>query len=157
MSLLFLDTSALVKVYLPEIGSTWVSNFILDQQIVVSELALYECATVLRRRYLEGYFTTRTEASSLYAQIWQDSNSFTIIPLRVERQLPRVITMSFNLPVNLRLRALDAIHLAAAQVARQAANRAIPPEPFVLLSSDAQFLQVAQMQGFTTENPEDHP
>src|SRR5690242_15948762 len=109
MSLLFLDTSALIKIYLPEVGSTWLRNFVTGEQIVISELALYECATLLRRRYLEGFFT-RPQAASLYARISQDSQHFTIITLRTERQLARVITMSFNLPAPLRLRALDAIH-----------------------------------------------
>jgi uncharacterized protein len=154
--MLFLDTSALIKIYLPEIGSTWIQNFVMGNQIVISELALYECSTLLRRRYQEGFYT-RQQSASIYAQIRLDTKSFSIIPLRSDRQLPRVIIMSFNLPNQFRLRALDAIHLAAAQIANEAAGRATPPEPFTFVSSDRQLLQVAQTQGFNIENPETHP
>lgn len=156
MSLLFLDTSALLKLYLPEIGSGWIKSFIAGQQIAISELALYESATVLRRRYQEGTLI-RPQAASLYAKLRKESEAYAVILLRTERQLPRVITFSFNLPAGLRLRALDSIHLAAATISREAANRITPPEPFIFVSSDRQLLQVAVAQGFATENPEDHP
>ena len=63
--------------------------------------------------------------------------------------------MAFSLPSNLRLRALDAIQLAAANIIREAANSQSPPEPFTFISSDKQLLQVAQSQGLATQNPED--
>ncbi|MEI6045056.1 MAG: hypothetical protein WCS37_11950 [Chloroflexota bacterium] len=37
MSLIFLDTSALLKLYLPEIGSSWLRSFMTGQQISISE------------------------------------------------------------------------------------------------------------------------
>lgn len=46
MSLLFLDTSGLLKLYLPEIGSSWLKSFITGHNIVISGLAFYESATV---------------------------------------------------------------------------------------------------------------
>jgi len=156
VSLLFLDTSALMKLYLPELGASWIRNLVIGQQITVSELALYESATVFRRHYLEGALT-RKQASSLYARLRRDSQVYQIVLLRIERQLPRVVTIAFNLPPGLRLRALDSIHLAAAQVASEQANSVVPPEPFVFVSSDRQLLHVAQFQGFATENPETHP
>ncbi len=156
MSLLFLDTNALLKLYLPEIGSNWVRNAIVGNQVSISELVLYESATVLRRRYLEGSLSL-PQAQLLYTQIELNSQAYDIVELRSERQLERVVAISFSLAPTLRIRALDSMQLAAAEVAEEAANRLIPPEPFVFVSSDAQLLRVAQAQGFVTENPEDHP
>ena len=118
MSLLFLDTSALLKLYLPEIGSSWLRSFITGHNLVISELALYESATVLRRRYLEGTLTL-LQASTLHVRIQQDSLAYITIPIGTENQLERVINFAFKLPAPLRLRALDAIQLAAAQVANE--------------------------------------
>jgi len=156
VSLLFLDTSALMKLYLPELGTSWIRNFVIGQSPILSELALYESATILRRHHLDGDLTL-TQAALLYARIRRESQSFGIILLRTESQLDRVVATSFSLPAGLRLRALDSIHLAAAQIASEQANRLVPPEPFVFVSSDRQLLQVAQFQGFATENPETHP
>ncbi len=42
MALLYLDTSAFMKLYLPEKGSNWLQSYILNNQIVISELILVE-------------------------------------------------------------------------------------------------------------------
>ncbi len=59
MSLLYLDTRALLKLDLPEMGSNWLKSFIQGYN---SEYALYESATVLRRHYLEGTQTRSRKA-----------------------------------------------------------------------------------------------
>jgi len=156
VSLIFLDTSALLKLYLPEIGSGWLKTFITGNNLAISELALYESATVLRRRYLEGSLTLQ-QASTLHLNLQRESLTYITIPLGTNRQLERVIAFAFNLPSSLRLRALDAIHLAAAEITSELAKVQTPPENYIFVSADRQFLRVVQAQGFTTENPEDHP
>ena len=155
MSMIFLDSNALLKLYLPEIGANWFRAFVVGQQVVISELALFECATVLRRLYTEGRYS-KDETSDLFAQIIQDSTGYQVIPIGGEPQLNRLLLLILNLPMTLRIRTLDSIQLAAAAVALEAANSVVPPEPFVFVSSDRQLLQVAQFQGFATENPETH-
>ncbi len=142
MSLLFLDTSALMKLYIGEIGSGWLRNYIVNNQIGISELALYEGATVLRRRFLEGSIT-QAQALTLYARLQNDSTSFDVLELRMSRQLERVVNMAFNGLGSLRLRALDTMHLAAAEVMQEAADLQNPSEPFVFVSSDLQLLRAA--------------
>ncbi|NWJ97799.1 MAG: type II toxin-antitoxin system VapC family toxin [Chloroflexi bacterium] len=156
MSYLFLDTSALLKLYLSELGSTWLQSFAQSRRVVVSELAFYESATAIRRRYAEGAFT-QAEAYTLYVRIRRDRHLYEVVGMGGELQLDRLIAITFNLPPNMRLRALDGIHLTAAELALDFANNLIPPEPFVFVSSDRQLLQVAQVRGFIIENPEDHP
>jgi uncharacterized protein len=156
MALVFLDTSALVKLYLPEIGATWLRNFVTNKDIVISELALFESATMLRRRYVEGEFT-KDASLDLLAQIVKDSLTYKIVSIGNQSHLTKLTDLAFDLPQTLRLRALDAIHLLAALVALQAANNLAVPETFTFVSSDAQLLKVAQWQDFATENPEDYP
>lgn len=156
MAVLFLDSSALLKLYLSEKGATWLKSFVSGQQIVISELAIFETANVLRRLYVEGHYT-RDETSDLIAQINRDSATYEVVPVSGSLLLNRLITTLLNLPITLRIRSLDSIHLTSALIALEAANTSIPPEPFVFVSSDVQLLRVAQAQGFVTENPEDHP
>lgn len=156
MGLAFLDTNALLKLFVAEQGSVWLNNFISNEQIVISEIALFESATVLRRRYLEGTFD-QIQALALLRQIRKTSANYQIIQLGGRRQLDELVTIIFGLPNNLRIRALDAIQMQAATRAYRAATTLVPPEPFVFVSSDKQLLQVAQAQGFTVENPDSHP
>lgn len=53
MSVFFADSSALVKRYVPEIGSAWVASWIEPVEgnvIIISELAFVEQVAVLARR-----------------------------------------------------------------------------------------------------------
>lgn len=156
MAIVFLDSNALLKLYLLETGAGWLKSFVSGQQITISELALFETAGVLRRLYSEGRFT-RDEALDLFAQLNRDTTNYEVIPLGGEPQLNHLLNLIFTLPSQLRIRSLDSIHLTAADMVLEAANKLTPPEPFVFVSSDKQLLQVAQAHGFVTENPEDHP
>lgn len=156
MDEVFLDTSAFLKLYVPEKGSGWLMSFITGKQPLISELTLIETATALRGRYLAGNFT-RIEASSLYGRIHQDRIRYRLIPLDTERERRKIVSLSFNLSQTLRLRALDGLQLAAANDAKRIAINQIPPLSFTFVTSDAQLLRVAQAQGFLTENPEDYP
>ncbi len=155
MPYVFLDTSALIKLYLAEVGSSWLQNYIAGKQIVISELALFEATTVLRRRYAEAEFT-RDVALAFLTNIITDSRTYEVVPLGGEQQLTRLSDLGFNLNRALRLRALDGLHLVAAVIALEVANALTPPEVLTFVSADAQLLNVAQSQGFTVENPENH-
>jgi predicted nucleic acid-binding protein len=156
MGLAFLDTSALMKLYITEIGSNWLKIYVKNNQIAISELALYEGATVLRRRFLENSIT-HTQALALYARLQNDSTGFDVLELGANKQLERVVNLVFNQPGSFRIRALDSIHLAAAQAMHEALNLSDPPVLFVFVSSDLHLLAAAQTLGFNIENPENHP
>lgn len=156
MSVLFLDSNALLKLYLPEVGANWLRAYVVDQQITISELALFETANVIRRLQIEGKFS-KDEATDLITRINQNSIAYEVITLGGQPQLNRLITLLFSLPTGLRIRTLDSLHLTAAEIALEDARNLIPPEPFVFVSSDRQLLQVARAQGLATENPEDYP
>jgi predicted nucleic acid-binding protein len=156
MSLAFLDTSALMKLYIAEIGSNWLKTFVQQNRVGISELTFYEAATVLRRRTLEGTITD-LQALAIYATLQNDSTNYDVLELRANDQLRRVLGLAFNPLGNLRLRALDAIQIAAAQIMSETVSQMNPPIPFVFVSADAQLLRVAQHLGLATDNPENHP
>lgn len=156
MAKLYLDTSAFLKLYRSEVGSTWLKNFVGGNEIIISRLTIFESANTFARLYREGLLT-RLVAFGLYRQIRRDSRNFSIIPLGTSQQLRTATSTAFNLATGLRLRTLDAIHLATAIQADEAARSLTPPVPFLFVSSDGQLLRVAQSIGLTVENPEDHP
>lgn len=156
MTVAFLDTNALLKQYLSEKGAVWLTNFVRDKQIVISELALFESSVVLRRRYTEANLT-RVQAVDLLDRVKRDSLNYQIVPLGGDLQLAELQKLIFKLSNSLVIRTLDSLHLTAAQLAFNAATKFNPPEPFVFVSSDRQLLRVAQATGFPVENPEDYP
>lgn len=156
MAVAFLDTSALLKLYVDEQGSIWLRNFVIGQQVSISELALFEAVNALRRRYTQGDLT-RAEAIDLFGQLNRSSVSYGVVTLGGQVQLNRLLNLIFNMPVALQIRSLDSIHLTAAQIALEDAMSQTPSQPFIFVSSDAQLLRVAQAQGFTVENPENYP
>jgi hypothetical protein len=156
MASAFLESSSLMKLYFPERGSAWLTNFVKSNQITVSELALFEAVTTVRRRYVMGSISL-TDASNLLDAINNDTSKFGIFPIDSTAQIPDFRKLLFSLPNTLMIRTLDGIHLQAALTAFTVANAATPPETFVFVSSDAQLLRVAQAQKLPTENPEDHP
>lgn len=156
MDYLFLDTSAFLKLYLNEAGSNWLKAFVIGKKVGVSQLVFVEVATTLGRLYREGVYT-QTQVQQIYAQVRSDRYLYEVEPLGTKLQTKRVADLAFNLPVNLRIRALDGLHIAAAQTAQNRARRQRPPASFTFVSSDLQLLRVAQAQQFPVENPEDYP
>jgi predicted nucleic acid-binding protein len=156
MPKLYLDTSAFLKLYRAEVGSNWLKNFVIGNELIISQLTLFESANTLARLYREGFFT-RLVALGLYRQIRRDSRKLTLLPLGTPQQLRRATSIAFNLTGGLRLRTLDAIQLATAIQAEEVARSLTPPVPFLFVSSDSQLLQVARSIGLVVENPEDHP
>lgn len=60
MTVYFVDTSALIKRYIPEVGSGWVISWIEPQAgntIMISDLSTVEIVSGLSRRQREGNIT----------------------------------------------------------------------------------------------------
>lgn len=158
MDVAFLDTAALLKLYLPEIGSSWLSNYIRNKQVVISELAIIESITALRFSAQTGRFT-KVEAAKIFSKISQDRQNYEIIAISGEVFAKRIAVLAFNVfgTAALQLRAMDSIQLAAAIEARDIANRLTPVPNFVFVTADRKFLPTVKAAGFVTENPEEHP
>lgn len=107
----YLDASALVKLFVPERESDDLNDALAGlKDVIVSDLALTEMATALGRRTRE-HLLTREEAQRLYraASKLQASSHHAELTPPIHRRAERLM-LSLTIP----LRALDALHLATA-------------------------------------------
>ena len=156
MDIAFLDSSAFFKLYRPELGSAWVNRFVTSKQIVVSQLALIEAATMLGKHYRDGHYT-KDEALGLYQQIIQDRRRYKVYPLGSNAQIQGVVSIIFDLPINVGVRALDGIHLSVAKIIQDEANLQRPSTPLIFVTADKNLVKAARAAGFVVENPNEYP
>lgn len=148
----FVDTSALLKLYVPEAGSLWMEQSIRPHAIVVSALVVVEVGSSLSRRSREGSLS-ELEARAAWRAFRRELRGFDLVPLDTGT-LQRAANLTGRSPVA--LRALDAIQLQSAiHVATAARVAGIATPTFV--TSDVRLAEAAMALGLTVENPIDHP
>jgi predicted nucleic acid-binding protein len=149
----YFDSSALVKWYLAETGSTWVQARCNNptQVIVTADLARAEMAAAFARKLREGTLTPG-EYQNVRGRLTIDAQKrYQIVPIVADRVDEAIELTSRN-----QLRGYDAVHLACALHVNQAllANH-LPP--LTLIAADDDLLKAAQAEGLRTENPNLHP
>ncbi len=113
----YIDTSALVKWYVWEPGSDQVAGWVESQPLLaLSRLASLELGCAVRRRVRSGSLPAALadEALEHFAEDLR-SGAFTLLPLLDEQVMAAEALLDRT---NVPLRALDALHLAAAQAVR---------------------------------------
>ncbi len=110
----YIDASALVKLYLPEPESEWLDEFLQGRRdLMMSELAITEVLSTVARKRREGGLTAR-QANQIRDAIFRDagSGSFTRLDLSpaIHRQAERMLLTTESVP----FRTLDALHIALA-------------------------------------------
>lgn len=150
MSTLFFDTSALIKRYLAEPGSSWVKTQtapVAGNTIVVSQITQVELLSVIARHQRGNLISTQqatalrrvviTHATVEYLEVTVDG--LLIVATR------RIVSQHY-------LRSLDAIQLASALEARR-----VLPGPIEFIAADRRLLAAAAAEGFATDDPNNHP
>ena len=155
MATYFLDTSAIVKRYIPaEQGHTWMVALCdptQDYQLYISQVALVEVVASICRKAREQSIST-ADRDRLIAKFRRD--------IQNDYDLWRVTTATYTSAGNLcrlhRLRAYDAIQLACALGLRDKAlaNQAPPP---AFVCADLGLLDIATVEGLNVENPNNYP
>jgi predicted nucleic acid-binding protein len=148
----YFDASALAKLYLAETGSAWVRSLPGTNQVVISTIVIVEVATALRRRSREGELSP-AEARTLFVTLLDDVSRFDVVDASSDL-LRTAAARSFDV-LSVPLRALDAIHLAAARQSFILSRRA-ESDGFVVVASDKRLIAAARAAGLRVENPEDH-
>lgn len=150
MTSYYVDTSALIKRYLAERGSTWIKN-ITDLKaghvIVVSNLTAVEVFSSLARRQREGTITP-ADLLILQTRFLADFGQEYLSVALEDIVLSRARDLLNRYP----LRSLDAIQLACA-----VESSIILGESMIFLSSDRNPLNAAAGEGFRTDDPNNHP
>lgn len=139
----FLDTSALVKRYSTETGSTWIHKLINDpdHRITISRLTETEISAALTRRL--NLPTAKFVLNDFDQDITQFLNSIEITN--------EIVDHAVQLARTQRLRGCDSLQLASAlEIAK------IEPSA-VFVCSDIDLLTAAAAKGLQTENPELYP
>lgn len=153
MPLYYLDSSALIKAYVPEKGSRWIEDLLGGSTIIVSMLTVTEVASALSRRVREG--TVRAaDRQRLFETFLAHTVRFEVIQVSSEVSDDAAAILLRDTP-GVALRTLDAIHLATAQrsfiLARQAA-----PEDGLLVAADRRLRDAAVALGMSVDDPEEH-
>jgi uncharacterized protein len=145
----FVDTSAVVKRYVPEVGTQWVLGWILPSAgsvVVISELTRVEIFSVFARREREQSLST-INANLLRSNFLAHAQKeYLITPLNTD-----IVEDARMLVTKYPLRSLDAIQLASANQAQT-----ILGEPMTFVSADARLLSILPQEGFAVDNPENY-
>ena len=137
---LYLDTSALVKLYVEEEGSARVRSGVEDAEIVAtSEIAYVEARAALARRRREKAFSLASYRR-LMSDLETDWDTYLTIPATIS-----VIRDAAALAERHALRAFDALHLASAKLLQEDAR----PEALLFASWDDTLDRAARHEGFT--------
>ncbi len=150
MSEFFVDTSALAKIYLNEVGSTWVRRWAKrgsGNVIIISHLTSIEFLAALSRRQKEGNINI-ANFTILSGAFLTDKDEFY---LTLDIDDP-VIIRARSLVTRYPLRTLDAIQLASAL---EAINLLGARPTFI--SADTRLLTAASAEGLPIDDPNTHP
>lgn len=112
---LYIDTSALLKRYILEVGTSEINAFFpLNAPFAISRLTMLEARCALARRCRGGQISATLEERALQA-IRLDIQDGTLILHQVtDRQLSTAFDLVEQFRPTIGLRSLDAIHLAIA-------------------------------------------
>lgn len=146
MASVYLDTSALVKLYIEEDGTERVTALTADRdevQVIILDIALIESRSAIRRRQREGDISG-ADADRLLKRMEEDAAaSFLLQPstFAVMEEAARLIDRH-------PLRAYDALQLAGCLVAGHHL-----PGPLTFVCADTRLCDAARLEGVTTSNP----
>ena len=149
MSSYFVDTSALVKRYVNEPGSSWVRSWIerpAENITVASELAVVEVYSALARRRRDGTLTPTSVLALQNDFLQHVEDEYIVITLESS-----ILFRARQLVDQYPLRTLDAIHLSTAIHSISMLN-----EPMIFVTADARLLSAATAERFQVDNPYSH-
>jgi predicted nucleic acid-binding protein len=151
MATYYLDTSALVKCYVPEKGTAWVLALVTQNQTATTSITVAEGSAAIAKRQRLGEVTL-DERNILFNRFLNDCKSrYDLLPVD-EPVIYRAAGLTQIYP----LRGYDAVHLATALVLRDQLVAARLPAP-IFVAADANLCAVARAEGLAAENPNDYP
>ena len=147
----YLDTSALLKRYVHEVGSSWIrSRMTTAASLISSQLLIVEAISAFNRRAREGVLS-QAEYRRLRDIFREDCRTaYQIVPL-----VDPIVDLACVLLEHYPLRAYDAVHLATAVTVQWSLQRR-RLSPLIFLSADDRLNRAAQAEGLAVDNPNDH-
>jgi predicted nucleic acid-binding protein len=151
----YLDTSALVKRYVPsEVGAGWVRQITEPATaplLLMSAIGLVEVAAALARKAREGEITATERGQYVGLFVLECQSVISLLPVT-----DAVLRSAAELTDRQALRAYDAVHLATALQANQLLTGAGAP-PLLFVCADRHLCGAARTEGLMSEDPSAHP
>jgi uncharacterized protein len=150
----FLDSSALVKHYITEKGTQWVTslvNAVNQNRIVVSNITQVEVISGIMRRHREGTITSAGVYRIRNMLNYHIRRDYEVIVLDSQ-----IIRIAESLLGKYTLKAYDAVQLATA-LESQTRLIKIGYQQIHFISGDMRLLTSAQAEGLITDNPNNYP
>jgi uncharacterized protein len=150
----FLDTSAIVKRFIKESGSIWVTGLLRHSAknlLYVSSLSEVEVISALARRR-KGLTISVSSANKSIERFQKNfEKRFLIVEANVEVLKPATVLADSH-----ELRGYDAVQLASAIEANQNRKNNGLSE-LIFVSADNELNSAAQAEGLQIENPNNYP
>ena len=153
MTHLFLDSSALIKRYLPEQGTHWVRSLIAASAgnlAIIAHITSVEMLSGISRRKREGLITSRHAHAIRQLMERHVRDEYVTVGLTES-----IVSRAKDLLEQHPLRAYDAIQLASALESHDRLVAANQP-PIVFVTADQRLLEVAATVGLAVDNPNNH-
>ena len=154
MTAYFVDSSALVKRYVPETGSAWIRALSAQgtgNELFIARITWVEVLSALARREREGSLTP-TDRALIIQRFRSDLNTQSQVI-----ELDAKLAVSAGQLVNqYPLRAYDAVQLASV-LRIQPTFATTQSTSLIFLTSDNRLSAIAQALGLLTDNPNHHP
>lgn len=150
----FLDSSALLKRYIPETGTNWIQSLTAesaDNLLIVAQITWVEIMSAFARRQREGSLSAN-EASQIKQVFRYHFNT----QYRKVELLPTVTEIAGQLVNRHPLRAYDAVQLASALCILPEISQ-LDTATFTFLTADNRLIAVAQAENLKSDNPNNHP
>ena len=154
MSVYFLDSSALIKRYVSEIGMAWIQTLVdpnTRNKLIIARIAWVEVLSALWRRQREGNLSPASVIKAIRAFRYDLDTQYQVIEL--DRALAEAAGQLIGKHP---LRAYDAVQLASALRVHISFSRA-RSVALTFLTADDRLLAIAQVEGLLTDNPNRHP
>src|SRR5688500_2634302 len=137
MTAYFWDSSAVVKRYLTELGSAWVTSVILPStgnSAIIAPITPVEISSALARRIREGTTESRTAKAAQLLFNRHQRREYTVIALS-----DVIVSSASSLTYQYPLRAYDAVQLATAiEINQRMISGGL--SPVIFLSADKRLL-----------------
>ena len=154
MTVYFFDSSALVKRYVAEIGSSWVLSLCnpnLKNNVFIAAITAVEITAAVSRRAKGGNINPK-DAKTVYLQFKNDIQS----EYQVVEITDNIINSAMTIAEKHGLRGYDAVQLAAAKAVNDLciANNL---HSLTFVSADQELNNAAVTEGLVVDNPNNHP
>jgi hypothetical protein len=159
MSIYYFDSSAIVKLYITEQGSSWIeqiaqprkTNEEAERLVVFALIGIAETAAAIARHYRRGFLTAKMR-QQLYHQFMRDHpKRFTTLAITDD-----IVLKAADLTQGYMLRGYDAVHLATA-LSYDQLLKSETGEGLTFVTADEVLFRAAKSAGLIVENPNNYP